>query len=216
MYNQIGFGSLQINDRAEEDKPIWDIFRKDHFPEIPKCCEGFTDAFFRVFKVVFYVFLIVVGICGVGASRGGLQVLASILGDHDKKFSSVSPNFEMLTYENYLFQEIKIQNHSNLLEYFIPFVRKLLLISFSIQIFFPEDCYAGRHLLPFLLPNGCPRCIKVSAEHRSVLIWKHRETNMCSVCNGRCVWCGCHAVKRSIIHFSCCINKSMSCIKRNV
>ena len=92
MYNQIGFGSLQINDRADEDKPIWDIFRKDHFPEIPKCCEGFTDTFFKVFKVVFYVFLIVVGICGVVASRGGLQILASILGGHDKRLSNVSLN----------------------------------------------------------------------------------------------------------------------------
>ena len=91
------------------------------------------------------------------------------------------------------------------------------LFPLAFRFSFPEDFYARRNLLPFLPPNGCPRCIKVSAEHRSVLIWKHRETNMCSVCDGRCVWCGCHAVKRSIIQFSCCINKpNMSCIRRNV
>ena len=128
---------------------LWNIFRMDHFPEIPKCCEGFTDTFFRVFKVVFYVFLIVVGICGVVASRGGLQILASILGDHDKRFSSVSPNIDMLTYEKYRFQEIKVQNHSNLLEYFILFVRKLLFISFSIQIFFSRGLLRKTSSLTF-------------------------------------------------------------------
>lgn len=39
---------------------------------------------------MFYVFLLVVGIGGVVVTRGGLQILASLLGDHDRRFPNVS------------------------------------------------------------------------------------------------------------------------------
>lgn len=69
--------------RSDHNTELWNIFRKDRLPEESKWCVGFTDSFFRVFKILFYIFLFLVLIGGVIATRGSLQILASLLGDHE-------------------------------------------------------------------------------------------------------------------------------------
>lgn len=76
-------------DRSDHNTELWNIFRKDRLPEESKWCVGFTDSFFRVFKIMFYIFLFLVLIGGVIVTRGGLQILASLLGDHDRRFPNV-------------------------------------------------------------------------------------------------------------------------------
>ncbi|XP_052706396.1 chitin synthase-like isoform X2 [Crassostrea angulata] len=71
-------------DESDHNTALWNIFRKDRLPEESKWCVGFTDSFFRVFKILFYIFLFLVLIGGVIVTRGSLQILASLLGDHER------------------------------------------------------------------------------------------------------------------------------------
>ncbi|XP_048744160.2 chitin synthase-like isoform X3 [Ostrea edulis] len=93
-----GNGEMKRNGRHDDNNALWDIFRKDRLPADSKCCEGFADTFFRVFKFLFYVFLFLVLIGGVIVTRGGLQILASLLGDHDRKFANRTVAQDFISY----------------------------------------------------------------------------------------------------------------------
>ncbi|XP_052704306.1 chitin synthase chs-2-like isoform X2 [Crassostrea angulata] len=83
---------------SEHNTELWNIFRKDRLPEESKWCVGFTDSFFRVFKILFYIFLFLVLIGGVIVTRGGLQILASLLGDHDRRFPNRTVTQDFISY----------------------------------------------------------------------------------------------------------------------
>lgn len=85
---------VNLNIRSEHSPELWNIFRKDRLPEESKWCVGFTDSFFRVFKILFYIFLFLVLIGGVIVTRGSLQILASLLGDHER-YPTVSIIFDL-------------------------------------------------------------------------------------------------------------------------
>lgn len=51
---------------------------------------AYRDFVLKCFKLLFNLFLVLILIGGVIASRGGLQILASQLGDHDMRFTHVS------------------------------------------------------------------------------------------------------------------------------
>lgn len=157
---------------------------------------------------MFYVFLLVVGIGGVVVTRGGLQILASLLGDHDRRFPNVSHSLWWLI--NIFFKKFWcfcISNQYIQIQYFIKcfegnksqkrtrdqtdtctFWSSRLFPSSVFFVFsLPENRYARLHFLSVLLPDSSSRCIKVFTEHWPVLIWKQRTPNMCSVCDGMCV-----------------------------
>lgn len=50
----------------------------------------YRDFVLKYFKLLFNAFLVLILIGGVLVSRGGLQILASQLGDHDMRFKHVS------------------------------------------------------------------------------------------------------------------------------
>lgn len=50
----------------------------------------YRDFVLKYFKLLFNAFLVLILIGGVIVSRGGLQILASQLGDHDMRFKHVS------------------------------------------------------------------------------------------------------------------------------
>lgn len=52
----------------------------------------YRDFVLKYFKLLFNAFLVLILIGGVIVSRGGLQILASQLGDHDMMFTDVSFN----------------------------------------------------------------------------------------------------------------------------
>nr|XP_034330196.1 chitin synthase chs-2 isoform X2 [Crassostrea gigas] len=83
---------------SEHSPEMWNIFRKDRLPEESKWCVGFTNSFFRGFKFLFYIFLFLVLIGGVIASRGGLQILASLLGDQERRFPNRTVTQDFISY----------------------------------------------------------------------------------------------------------------------
>ncbi|XP_061170797.1 chitin synthase-like isoform X1 [Saccostrea echinata] len=83
---------------SEDGSELWNIFRKDRLPEDSECCVGFTDKFFRVFKFLFYIFLLFALIGGVIITRGGLQILASLLGDQDRRFVNRTITQDFISY----------------------------------------------------------------------------------------------------------------------
>lgn len=69
----------------EEFDRVWDnlLSDKENEPNV------YRDVFLRCFRLLFYILLVLVLIVGVIVTRGSLQILASQLGSHSRRFQQV-------------------------------------------------------------------------------------------------------------------------------